>query len=330
MSKIDVAFSPTQIEHVDPTDIQVRDTAIRDVNRNAEEYILLKADLERGNPITQPIVVAKATDRDSGDSYYELIDGRHRLEATLEVGINTIPAVIYPEDTPAVVRMGIQLRNNALRVKQTQQQEGKQYQRLLAMDRDLTTADIAKLVGQSENVVKDRLKLTEEYLKPEVVALVSEGKISARSAKELATAGRSLQSPDLIEAAKILPAEDLKKRIESERKALNSGEAPTPKVKEPKVFEAKYKSRDRSVVEAELASGTLAAAKFTNPAEQEAFLEGVRWAVSLDEDTVTAARDEFERKIQAAEEAKREKELAKLNKRRAELEGTPVEEPAVG
>lgn len=325
MNDTEFEFQPSQVDLIDPTDVQVNDTAIRVVDPKNEKFIELLADLQRGNPVGNPIHVALATSKETGGTFYELIDGSHRLAAAKAAGHDTIPAFVWPENTPKIVRLGVQLRYNHLRIKQSVAQEGKQFERILATNPDLTVAQLAKLVGYSEAVLNDRLKFTEKSLKPEVLAAVDSGKISAANARTLAKHGLSMQSPDAIHAATILNTDDLEKKLHTEEQALKgSGETATPKPKEEKKYEPKYKPRDRAIIEAEINSGSLAAVKFADPALQEAFLEGVRWAVALDEDTITEAREAFELNLQKAEELKKEKALAKQRAKIAELEKDQV------
>lgn len=320
MSKIDLDFQmPTQIEMIALRDIEVLDTAIRPVAENNENYINLLEDLRRGHPIQSPIFVKTKTDLATGLSTYELVEGGHRVHAAKVVGHELIPALVFPEDTPRAVTMGVQIRANALRIAQTPVQEAKQYERIMAEVPGITIAELAKLAGRSEAIVRDRLKFTPEKLEEQIINLVEAGTIPADNARELAKVSKSLQTPDVIQAAMTLKPAELKERLDSTKKALHAGVTEPAKPKEPKVFEAKYKPRDRVIVELEIADGDLAKAKFNDPAQQAAFLEGVKWVVGLDEDTVTLAREEFDRKQNAAEELKKEKELAKKKQKLEEL-----------
>lgn len=308
-----------QIEHIATADVQVLDTAVRPVEDSNENYLNLVEDLKRGNPIHTPIFVKKLTDLATGIQTYELIDGLHRLTASKAVGRDQIPAIVYPEDTPRAVTLGLQLRSNALRIAQKPVQEAKQYERIMAEVPGITVKELAKLVGRSEAIVRDRLKFTPEKLEQKIITLVEEGTITADNARELAKAGKSLQTDDAIQAAMTLKPAELKERLDSTKKALHSGETEPAKPKEEKKFEAKFKFRDRAIVETEIASGDLAKAKFDKPAQQAAFKEALLWVSSQDEDTVTLAREEFDRKQAAAEDLKKEKELSKKKQKYEEL-----------
>lgn len=321
MDKLNFEFEmPTQSEWIAVADVEVRDTAIRPVQLDNEDYLNLLEDLKRGGPILSPIIVRKQTDLASGLETYELVEGGHRLHASKVCNRELIPAFVLPEDTPRAVTMGIQIRSNALRIKQTPVQEARQYERIMAEVPGITVTELAKLAGRPESYVRDRLKFTKERLGEKVITLVEEGTITADNARELAKVSPSLQTEDVIQAAITLQPAELKERLNSVKQALHGGATEPAKPKEPKVFEAKFKFRDRAIVEAEINGGELAKAKFNDPAQQEAFLEGVRWAASLDEDTVTLAREEFDRKISQAEELKKEKELAKKKKQLEELQ----------
>lgn len=319
MQEIDFNFGDLQVENIPVVDVQVLDTSIRKVDPENEKYIELVEDLRRGAPVGNPIWVKKCIDLETGLETYELADGGHRLAASKEVGNDTIPAFVLPEDTPRHIMLAIQVRNNRLRIKQLPTQEAAQAQRLMSECDGLTIAQLAQLMGYSESGIRNLLKLSSEKLEENVINLVEQGTITVDNARELAKAGKALQTPDLIQAAQTLKPAELKERISSTKKALSAGQTPEAKPKEPKKFEPKFKVRDRALIEGEIESGSLAQAKFDNPELQDAFLEGVRWAVSLDEDTVTLAREEFDRKQAEAEQLKKEKELAKQQKRLEEL-----------
>jgi len=329
MKSVDFKYTPDQIELIEVSNIQVKDTAIRTTDVKNLEYIALLEDVTRRKVIDKAIDVVRVKDLDGGIEYYELMDGGHRLTAAKTVGLDLIPAFVWPEDTPLIVRLGVQLRNNVLRVKQNPAQAAKQIVRIVetaaANGENLSISDVAQITGTSEAKLRDILKFTEEHMKPELIAMVESGAVSAANARELAKAGPAMQSAANISAAQVLKTDDLVKKLKTEKQALQQGDTATPKPKEEKKFEAKYKPRDRAVIEQEIATGSLAAVKFADPAQQEAFVIGVQWAVSLDEDTITAAREEFERKAQQSEELKRERLLAKQRAKLAELEGTEQE-----
>jgi ParB/RepB/Spo0J family partition protein len=311
-----------QIELISVADIQVLDTALRETETKDEKYMLMVEDLKRGNGIHSPIFVVKATNLETGIEYYELVDGLHRLSASKEAKLTEIPAIVYPEGTPRWELLGLQIRANTLRIPQKKTQVARQYERIMAEKPGLKIEELAKVVGQSVDFVRDALKFSSEKLDEKVITLVESGTITLDNARELSKAGKKLQNDELIQAAQVLKTEDLKNRITATKQALAAGEKVEPaKPKEPKVFEAKFKARDRAVIMQEIEAGDLAKALYNDPALQEAFTQGVKWGVSLDEDTVSAAREEFERKQQAQEELRKQKELEKHQKRIAELNG---------
>lgn len=307
-----------QIEMIPVANVVVAETAIRKVDPTNEDYVSLVEDL-RHHSLNQPIWVKQTKDADTGILYYELADGGHRLQAFKDLEYDQIPAIVLPEETTKNEMLSIQFRLNKLRIKQTPTQEGQQFKRMLAEDPSLSAADLALMTGYSVAKIKDRLHFTEDKMTPEVLALVETGAISVEKGRLLAQAGKSMQSADIVESAQIVNVDELKAQINTTKKALAGGDD-TPKPKEEKQFEPKFKFRDAETVKKEIENGTMASIKYSDPAQQESFLEGVRWACSLDEQTVTEAQEAFELAKAEAARVKKETELAKTQKRIEEME----------
>ena len=315
----DLVATPSQVEIVEIKDIVVNDSQIRKVDPKNLDYIAVVEDLRKGNDIHDPVDVRQATDKDTGIAYYELIDGGHRVAACKEVGVTSIKAFVYPEGTTRAQCLGIQFRKNKLRVKQTKTQEAKQFERMMATG-DLTAEDMSLLTGYSVKDVKEILSFGEEKLTPEVIKLVDTGKISVNNARVLSKAGKSMQNEEILDSAMTLNSSELKSQIDTTKKALNLGDDPTPKVKEKKEFEAKYKALDKAVITKEIETGAFAKIMYEDPALQEAFTNGVKWSVSLDEQTVTEAREAFELAEADRERIKAEKDLIKQKEKLEAME----------
>ncbi len=300
-------------------DVVAKETAIRKVDPKNADYIALVEDL-RNHALRQPIWVKKTIDKETNQSYYELADGGHRYSAYKELEKEMIPAIVLPEDTDKMTMLSIQFRLNKLRIKQTVTQEGQQFQRMMSENPGLVAGDLADLTGYTVGVIKDRLKFTDEFLTDEVITLLENGAISVPNAKILARAGKSMQSGELVESAQILDGDSLSKQIKTTQKALADGADPTPKAKEEKHYTPKFKFRNKDNVNQEIEEGTLAKALYDNPVEADAFTEGVRWACSLDDQTVTEAKEAYDLAKSEADRVRADKEIAKAQKKIADME----------
>lgn len=310
--------TPRQVEMIPVKDVVVKETAIRKVESKNADYIALVEDL-RKNELHDPITVRSTYDKDIGTHFYELVDGGHRLSAFKELGREDIPAFVFPPETTKIQMLGIQFRKNKLRIQQTATQEAKQYERMMA-EGNLTAEDLSLITGYTVAEINKKLQLGEDKLEANVIKMVENGAISVNNARVLSKAGKSMQNPEIIEAAVVLNATELKQRIDTTKKALADGEDTAPKVKEEKEFEPRFNFRSKDVIKKEIDTGALGGVKFSDPALQDAFREGVLWCVSLDEQTVTEEREAFELAKSEKERVKIEKDLAKQRKKIEDME----------
>lgn len=312
------------IKEIPVAEVVVRDTAIRKVDPKSEKYQSLREDFRRGNAQLSPILVTEEHDEETDTDQFSLVEGRHRLTAFQELGKETIIALIIPPGLSEAEIMGIQLRANALRITQTPSQEGEQYKRMLNSDPDLTVDQIAQISGKTVNEIRGRLKITKEKLGEKTATLVDSGAINLQNARTLATLDPALHDDDTLHAAQVMKPKEFQEHVHAIKTSIRAGEDPKKKAAS-KEFEVKPKFRDKDTLVSEIESGKLAQAKFDNPGEQEAFLEGIRFALSIDDDTLSEAREKFELQKQEAERIKIEKDIEKAKKKQEELEKQAAE-----
>jgi len=295
--------------------IVVKDTAIRKVDTKTEKYIALVNDLKI-NGQESPIVVNKVHDEETNTEMFELIEGRHRLTALQELGEKYVLCDI--RELTQEEAMGLQLRMNTIRIEQKKSEESAQLHRLVAAE-GMTIDQLAKITGKSVSTLRDRLKLNTEHLSEKAVNLMDNKSINTNNALTLAKLPKESQTDELIQAAQAMPTKQFQDHVATIKASLAKGEDPKPK-KGPVEFEARPKFRDKEILLGEIKTGSLAQAKYIDPGQQEAFIEGISYALSLDEETVTKAREEFELNQQEQARIKAQKEIAKLEARKAENE----------
>ena len=295
--------------------IVVKDTAIRKVDTKTEKYIALVNDLKI-NGQESPIVVNKVHDEETNTEMFELIEGRHRLTALQELGEKYVLCDV--RELSQEEAMGLQLRMNTIRIEQKKSEESAQLHRLVAAE-GMTIDQLAKITGKSVSTLRDRLKLNTEHLSEKAVNLMDNKAINTNNALVLAKLPKESQTDELIQAAQAMPTKQFQDHVATIKASLAKGEDPKPK-KGPVEFEARPKFRDKEILLGEIKTQSLAQAKYIDPAQQEAFIEGISYALSLDEETVTRAREEFELNQQEQARIKAQKEIAKLEARKAENE----------
>ena len=179
-------------------------------------------------------------------------------------------------------------------------------------------------ICMSVATLRDKLKLNQEHLSDKAVNLMDSKAISANNAKTLATLPKESQTEELLQAAQTMTTPMFADHVRTVKTSLAKGQDPKPK-KGPVEFEARPKFRDKEVLLNEIKTRALAQAKYSNPAEADAFIEGISYALSLDEETVTQAQEAFELQKQEQARIKQQKEIARLEAKKAEHEARIAE-----
>lgn len=111
---------------------------------------------------------------------YEIVDGHRRYLAAARVGVETVPAIVFPSLVQA--KEAVMLRANMYREEPTAADEALFLAELIQKF-DYTEADLCRMVGQSLAWVNQRLDLL-RYDK-EVFAAIRERKLSFAAGREL-------------------------------------------------------------------------------------------------------------------------------------------------
>lgn len=287
------------------------------VKEGSQDYQDLKESIKQGG-IRAPLLIRRISTQE-GD-VYSLIDGRHRLTIAKELALPRVPCMVLPNCTDSEA-MAWQLQMNVQKVETTTSELARQLGRLYSLDKTMSQAALARLVGKTTPWVQRILSLN--TLPEEVLELVDYGDITIGNAALLAKAPAQ-DVPSLIASAKaekyeqfeFIVNEKIKKRRAHRTK---DGEEqvewePTPKWRKLiEVVEAARKTPKGildGIVDVE-----------------EAFKQGALYAVSLDTNTVLARKFERTKSIRQdkAREAKRlllkkQEEAADLEVKLAELE----------
>ena len=149
-----------------------------------EEALLSLSESICENGVLQPILV-----RPIFGGGYQIVAGERRYRASLMAGLNEIPAIIRELDDKKTMELA--LVENLQRENLNPVEEALGY-RTLMDTYNMTQEDVSQAVGKSRPVIANALRILRlpEY----VLALVSEGKLSAGHARALA----ALDDPDKI------------------------------------------------------------------------------------------------------------------------------------
>ena len=187
-----------------------------------EEALLNLSESIKENGVLQPILV-----RPIFGGGYQIIAGERRYRASLMAGLTEIPAIIRDLDDKKT--MEIALVENLQRENLNPVEEALGY-RTLMETYNMTQEEVAAAVGKSRPAIANALRILRlpEY----VLALVSEGKLSAGHARALA----AIDDPDKICAlAEEIVEKGLSVRFaeqaakpEKEKKSKSSEKTPKP------------------------------------------------------------------------------------------------------
>ena len=139
--------------------------------------------------------------RPTNSGAYELIAGERRLRASILAGLERVPVIIRELDDRGALEMS--LVENLLRENLNPIEEGNSFRRL-NREFGLTHEEIAGRLGKSRTYVTNMIRLTE--LPPAILDMISRGALTAGQARPLLTIGSAeeqIEQAQLISDAKL-------------------------------------------------------------------------------------------------------------------------------
>lgn len=306
------------------SEVRPNKVALRQVNRQAEDYLGLVASIrERG--FIGAISVRQKTDEATKQPYYELIDGLHRYSAALDVGLKEISCDIIDLTDSEVLLSQIMM--NVHKIETRPVEYTRQLIRILQANPLMTEAELATSLGKGAKWISDRLSLT-NIGKKEIEELVNAGKITLSNAYALAKLPPDEQPEWVDRALTMSPTEFLpavQARVKAIREARRQGKDPNKATFEPHPFfqSSKDVRNEAGVGDDKNLQGKIARALADElkipEKKREAWLEGfgmgTLWTIHLDPKSIEAQkqRDELQKaEIQKRkDEAKAKREAAK-------------------
>jgi len=291
--------------------IRENPVALRSVNRESEEYLGL-VDSIRNKGFLGAITVRSKKDDETGDEFYELVDGLHRFSAAKDAGIEQINVDVVTLDDDAV--MEAQIMANIHKIETKPVEYSKQLLRILSRNPLMTEAELATKLGKSTQWIKERLGLT-KITNADIAALVNEGKIKLANAYAMAKLPPE-EMADFVDRAmtqapdEFVPA--VNARVKEIRDAKRKGKDAEAAVFQPVAFMQKLKD-----IKDEMEAGKIAKALIKETGVKtaaEGFDLAIKWVLHLDPKSVEAQKAKDEERKRLKEEKKKQRDAERAQK----------------
>jgi len=309
-----------ELKKVALSDIRENDVALRTVNRESEDYLGLVESI-RSKGFIGAISVRERQDEDE-TSYYELIDGLHRFNASKDAGLSTINVDVVDLDEDQVLEA--QIMANIHKIETKPIEYTRQLKRILTRNPLMTEAELAAKLGKSASWIAGRLSLN-KLASDQAKTLVDEGKIGLSNAYALAKLPAEEQADWLDRAMTLAPDEFIPKVTERQkqiREARRAGKEAGPAEFQPVPHMQKLKALKDEFENGEVGRVLCSKHSVANPID--GFALGIKWALHMDPDSIEVQKEkDAERKAQRDEKKRHkaaEKAKAKAEKLAKELE----------
>lgn len=316
----------SETKRIPLSSIQKSEVALRDVQRNTEDYQQLVESV-RNKGVLNSILVKK-TVHPSGITQYILIDGLQRYNASLDAGLTDIPANIVDMDDGEVLEA--QIITNVRRIKTKPAELSSHLRRLLARNPSWTKSDLAEKLSASTTWIDQRLSL--QKLLPEIQEKVDSEDISLTNAVALSELPEEEQMQHVQAAMSeahntFVPR--IKDRVKELRAAARKGKdaeeykwTPSMSVRKRSEIVDEFnalQNGDESTI-----TNLLARDSITDPVEVARY--AVSWVLNYDKDSQEAQRQKHEAQVKAREEERerRKAEKEKMKEQKAAQEAADI------
>lgn len=290
--------------------------SLRKVKRDTQKYLEL-VDSVRVVGVLQPILVRENKNSENGTKW-TLIDGMQRFTASIDAGLEVIPALIKTAD--AVEQLEFQMIANLHKIETLPAEYAKQMYELLLLNPTMTIADQAIRLGKSEETVKKMLGLNN--LTEDIKELVDSKQINVTNAYQLAVLPPEEQADWVSSAMTMTPAQfiplasqrakDIKDARKQGRTAVDSKEwMPPAFLQSKKDIEIEYKSLQNM-------RGLLHQFKITDPLD--ATKMALAWTLHRDPINIEILRQREQERKRLAKVSKEKKKAERDAKSKEEAE----------
>lgn len=302
--------------------IQVPDVILRQPQTDNEKYITMQASIRAIGRPDMPIVLRTRV-LETG-TIVELVDGRQRLEICKNLGFETIPAIFKEMgDADAIAT---QIRLNMARVDQNPMEVAKALAKMVAMDSNLTSDQLAEKTGCTKKFIEDRLRLA-SIQNPETRELISKGAINIGNATLLAKAPKEVQDK-LVDHAQTQTTAEFTSTVAASTADFNKKKAENPQPKAEATYDGPVASRksledlQAAATNSDLVAGIVKANEATTA--EQGFVAGLLFAINIDATGKAEQKAKWDAKLaekKAKEEEKAAQKLAKEEMAKALKDG---------
>lgn len=307
--------------------IRENEVALRTVNRTSEKYLGLVESIKTKG-FLGAITVREKSDNESGETYFELVDGLHRFNAAKDAGVENINVDVVSLNDDEV--MEAQILTNIHKIETKPIEYSRQLVRILNRNPLMSEAELANKLGKSAQWIKDRLGLN-KISNEGIATAINDGVIKLANAYALAKLPNEEQGNYVEAAANQQPDEFIpmiKQRVKELREAARQGREANPQEFQPTAH--LQKSGD---IKAELTKGEVAKVLCSGlDSAVEGFQAAIKWVLHLDDKSVEAQKADYEARQKAKDERadKRKKEAAKKKAEKAKEAAIEAEKAAAG
>lgn len=301
--------------------IRENKVALRNVNLQSEDYLGLVESI-RSKGFMGAITVRTRTDEATGEVFFELVDGLHRLNAARDAGLTEINVDVLDLDDMDTLQ--VQLMANVHKIETRPMEYSQQIRRILMMNSMMTEAELATTLGKSPAWIQQRLGLNK--IDNEVIStLINEGKIGLSNAYALAKLPAEEMADFSDRAQTTSPDEfipQVEARVKEIRDANRKGKKAAPSEFIPTAFLQKL-----SILKDELEDskvGTDMINRFGLTTAQEGWDQAIKFVLHMDQISVEQKKAEWEQK-KAERDAARAR---RAEERKAAKEAQAAEEAA--
>jgi len=290
-------------------EIRENPVALRAVNNEDERYLGLVESI-KAQGFLGTITVRPSKDGETGQDYYELVDGLHRFCAAKDAGLTEINVDIVELNDDQVLEA--QIMTNIHKVETKPIDYSKQLLRILSRNPLMTEAELAMKLGKSTQWIKERLGLT-KIASEEIQSLVNEGKITLANAYALAKLPAE-EMADFVDRAITLSPDEFvpacQARAKEIRDAKRKGENADVAEFAPVAFLQKMKD-----VKEELETGAVASVLLSDcQTPMDGYKRAIEWMLHLDPKSVEAQKAKDDARKAERDAAKKKRDIAKAEK----------------
>jgi ParB/RepB/Spo0J family partition protein len=285
------------------TQIRKNTAALRDVQRDTEKYVGLKASIKEQGRVLESIIVTPRVDPVTNESYYLIVNGLQRFSASQELGFETIPCNVMEMDDDEVFVAQVETNLHIVDTKPVEYSEA--LLRYLSHHREMTETELCRKLSCSHTWLQQRLSL-QKIKNPDIRKMVNEGKINLLNAYALARLSEADQV-SFVDQALMEDCETfgsiVRDRLKEQRSAAMQGRKSGPKEFIPvaslrPIAELK-KAREPETKIAETLVG-----RYKPKTTVDAFILAISWALKMDDEAVAEQRELYDARQKKLAEAK--------------------------